>query len=814
MPAPGTLPRRPTYGPVATGAKNPGRIPLDTWKATLEGLDAEENLTLARNLLRSRRSARARVRILGRLWTRVSATSGILALTAGLPVTVWAEDGGAAAPLCTVPRTDSAIRIDGILDEGAWDRAALVDLPYEIMPGENIPAPVSTECLVTHDDRYLYVGFRAYDPDPTQIRAHFCDRDKAYRNDYVGFMVDPFNDGRRGFEFFCNPFGVQMDFSRDDLASENQEDGTWDAIWESSGRITDEGYVAEMAVPFTALRFPRTDGEQTWGFMAFRAYPRTDRHQIGSFPYDRNRDCMVCQWDKIRGFEGITPGRNLEISPTFTAHRTDQREDFPSGPLADGDPDPELGISARWGITPNWSVNTAVNPDFSQVEADVAQLEINTRYALYYPEKRPFFMEGADIFRSPVEAVYTRSVIEPLVGLKISGKEGKNAVGVFATRDEVTNLIFPSNEGSEVVTLDQDVTTGVLRYRRDVGRTSTVGLLLTAREGDGYRNRVYGIDGILRPTAPDLIRFQFLGSMTNYPLADARENDQPLRVFDGFGSDATYIHSGRDWAWWAYWDDRDPGFRADAGYIGRVDLNQYGAGGQRNWWPEPEAFLNRVTLGVEGERTENHGGVLTDEALAAFLQLEGPWQSWLNVRLRREREYYEADTHDLNAGNFFFNIRPTGDFTCSLGGDLGNAVDYDNARKGNRVRLYPGLTLDLFRHVYLQLDHTFERFTVDGERLFDAHLHQARLVYQFNIRTFARAIVQYVDIDRNVDLYLDEETEPEERDLFTQFLFSYKINPQTVLFLGYSDNREGERGIDLTQTDRTFFFKVGYAWVQ
>ncbi|MCK4546128.1 MAG: carbohydrate binding family 9 domain-containing protein [Candidatus Eisenbacteria sp.] len=744
---------------------------------------------------------------------RVGTAMAVLAMVAS-PGAVEAEETNFEKATYEVSRAVSPVRIDGVLDEETWKHAVVINLPYEIMPGENIPPPVSTECLITYDDRNLYAGFRAHDPDPSQIRAHYCDRDKAYRNDYVGIMIDPFNDERRGLEFFCNPFGVQMDFSRNDVSSGNQEDATWDAIWKSAGRITDEGYTVEMAIPFTSLRFPRTEGRQTWGFMAFRAYPRTDRHQIGSKPYNRDLNCMVCQWDKIVGFEGITPGRNIEIAPTFTAHRTDEREEFPEGSIANGDPDPELGISARWGITPNWSVQAALNPDFSQIEADMAQLEINTRYALYFPEKRPFFMEGADFFRTPIEAVYTRTVVEPSRGLKLSGKEGRSALGVFTARDDVTSLMFPSNQGSDIILLDQDVTTGVFRYRRDVGETSNLGVLTTAREGDEYRNRVYGVDGNLWLTSKDLIRFQLLGTMTNYPWETAEENDQPHKLFHGFGADVVYQHGERDWQWWAYWDHRDPGFRADVGFVRRVDLREFGLGGQHTWWGEPGARLRRVFLGLEGERTEDHSGLLTDRSVNLFAGAEGPYQSWLQTRVWHETEYYDGDTYDLNAGHFFFNIRPSGDFTCSVGGNLGEAIDYDNSRKGKRIRLSPGLTRDLFRHLYLQVDHTFERFYVDGDRLFEARLHQARLTYQFNIRTFARAIVQYVDIDRNVDLYIDEDTDAESRDLFTQFLFSYKVNPQTVCFLGYSDNWEREIGFDLTQSDRTFFLKIGYAWVQ
>ena len=165
------------------------------------------------------------------------------------------------------------------------------------------------------------------------------------------------------------------------------------------------------------------------------------------------------------------------------------------------------------------------------------------------------------------------------------------------------NLIFPSSQGSDDASLHQDVTTGVLRYRRDIGGTSTLGLLFTGRQGETYRNRLYGVDGNLRPTPSDQIRFQLLGSMTNYPFATATEYDQPTQVFHGFGADLTYVHSSRNWAWWTYFDHRDPGFRADAGFVPMVDYKEYGLGGQRNWWGDPGDFLNSVTVGAEAERT-------------------------------------------------------------------------------------------------------------------------------------------------------------------------------------------------------------------
>ncbi|MFL6290939.1 MAG: DUF5916 domain-containing protein, partial [Thermoanaerobaculia bacterium] len=354
------------------------------------------------------------------------------------------KEGRAAGPVrppYAVARATSAIKVDGNLDEAAWQAAAVIDLAFETRPAENTAPPVKTECLITHDDDSIYVAFRAHDPDPSQIRAHLSDRDKAFDDDFVGIVLDPFNDERRAFEFFVNPFGIQMDLFMDDVGGNESE--TWDAIWTSAGRVTGSGYEVEIAIPFSSLRFPRTEGDQIWGFDALRFYPRNQRHRIASQPMDRNVSCYLCQVSKMAGFAGVTPGLNMELVPTLTATRTDAKPDAFQDRLAEGDVETEPGITGKWGITPNLTLNAAINPDFSQVEADAAQLDVNTTFALFFPEKRPFFLEGADFFRTPFEAVFTRNVSDPEWGLKLTGKEGKNAVGVFVAQDDRTDFLIP-----------------------------------------------------------------------------------------------------------------------------------------------------------------------------------------------------------------------------------------------------------------------------------------------------------------------------------------------------------------------------------
>lgn len=743
-----------------------------------------------------------------------------LCLLLGLMPAIARPQPPAPPPPLAIPRLEGPIRLDGVLDEPAWQQAVVVEVPFEIQPGDNTPAPVRTECLLAHDENYFYAGFRAYDEHPDQIRAHLTDRDLSFRDDFVGVMIDPFNDERRGFEFFVNPLGVQMDLAINDLSTDETEDETWDAIWGSAGRITAEGYIVEMAIPFTTLRFPRTEGAQIWGLIADRNYPRDIRHIFLSVPLDRDRMGMLCQAGKVTGMAGIRPGRSLEFDPTVTAHRTDVRPD-PSGPMENGELRGDVGLSARWGITPNLSFNAAVNPDFSQVEADAVQLAINTRYALSFAEKRPFFMEAADFFATGLSAVYTRAVADPDWGVKLTGKEGAHAVGLFVARDAKPSLIFPSNAGSYPVAFGEPTTTAVARYRHDFGRAVTIGGLMTVRESDdafngggqdSYFNRLAGIDGHIRFGPGDMVQFQALGTQTRYPRAIADALHRPARTFDGFGGGATFIHSRRDWTGWADYEQKDPGFRADAGFITRVDTRSTAAGLERIFRAEAGHWYTRINLEVNGAFTFDHKGERTDREVNLESYYEGPLQTSVEMDLSRLEERFLGRMYSMSYGSIHVEIQPHKNLKLWYTQRGGDAIDYENARPGVIFATGPGWQIDLGRHLSFYVDETYERFRVSGGTLYTTNVLDTRTVYQLNARAFLRAVVQYVTIDQSPSLYL-EPAPPHKRDLFTQLLASYKINPQTVFYLGCTDKHDGAAARRMIGSGRTIFFKIGYAWL-
>jgi len=715
-----------------------------------------------------------------------------------------------------ITRAASPIKVDGVLDEEAWKTAAVVPLPYEWAPGENVPPPVETQCLVTFDAKNLYIAFRAFDPKPSDIRAHLMDRDDTdtlIQDDHIGMMIDTFNDERRAFQFRVNPLGVQADavFSEQD----GIEDFSWDMIWSAVGRITADGYIVETALPLKQLRFQPGAGKQTWGFEAFRSWPRNVRHRISSQPRDRNKGCFLCQENKISGLEGLAQGRNLEFDPTATFSRTDQRASPTDSSLTSGDPNAEAGLTARWSATSNMTFNGTINPDFSQVEADVAQLDVNQRFALFYPEKRPFFLEGTDFFTTPIQAVFTRTVADPLFGAKLTGKQGGDAVGLFVTRDRINNLLFPANQGSSSTSLDDDVTTVVGRYRRDVGSGSTIGGIYAAREGEGYHNRQFGADLFWRSSQSDALRVQYIRTDTRYPTAVAEANGQPLGGFAGNGTWIDYQHVTRTWAAFGSYDAYDSGFRSDTGFVPRVDYRAFMGQGQRRWFRGAGAWFNTIDVGMRGWRMMDDGWNLTDQTVAGFVNYTGPYQTQLRFNMPHDIVVYEGARYEYSHPNVYVGIKPSGRSAFSVTGRFGDGVDYANNRKATGVvQLGPAIEYRPVSRVSLQLSYNLDQLSVDGGRLYRANLTQLKMIYHLNVRTFVRAILQYTDISRDPGLYLypvDSRT----RQFFSQYLFSYKLNPQTVLFAGYSDNSNdagGSKGLDLERENRTLFVKIGYAW--
>ena len=710
-----------------------------------------------------------------------------------------------------IRRATGPIVIDGVTDEPSWDDATRFDIAYEVNPGDNVPPPVATEVRLTWNNSNVLVAFRCEDPDPRAIRARFTDRDRLFKDDWISIVIDTFNDQRRAYEFLINPLGVQMDALNDDV--NRNYDTSWNAIWESAGRITATGWEVEIAIPFSQIRFQASDGPQIWGLDLVRSYPRVDRHHIGLFPRDRGNNSYLSQTVKIIGFDGATPGRNLEIVPTLTGVRSKERDDVPDGPLEVVDSTVDAGVSAAWGVTANATLAAAVNPDYSQVEADAVQLDINQTFALFFNETRPFFKVGADTFSTRLRLLHTRVIADPDLALKATAKTGANTFGVFTAIDSVTNIIVPGAEESDSATFEQRNTSSVGRYRYDFGRNSTIGAMVTDREGtDGYSNRVISLDARLRFTEYDSIWVNGAFSKTRYNTAMINELELEHSRAQGHALVASYNHTSRDWGAWLNYNDVDEGYRADLGFQPTVDYRAGGGGAERFWWGDGDEWFNRISAGAGYAQSQYQDGAFRSRSFETWILYEGPHQSAFSAGGVAGERAHSGEV--FSTDHIWLNGRIDIGASLEMGIDsrFGDWIDFTHVRQAELTRISPWLNLRLGRHLELSTKYNAQSLDVAQGRLYRAKVAEVRAIWQFNLRSFIRAILQHTNIDRNVALYTDE-TDAQSRDTFVQLLYSYKLNPRTVVFAGYTEGTSQTEAFNATTVGRTVFAKLGYSLV-
>lgn len=751
---------------------------------------------------------------------RVTRTAALLSSIALVALAAAQEPptpiASASAKLPNLPHSTAEAKIDGVLDDPIWKDAITIDLTTETDPGENVPAPVVTHAYLVEDGKRLLVAFDAREPDPKSIRAYLRDRDRAFNDDFVGIVIDSFGDKRYAYEFFANALGVQMDLTNDDVSRRESE--SWDAIWDSAGKINSLGFVVEMAIPLSQLRFRNTDGERVWGIDVLRFRPRGNRERISNNPLERGRNCYLCQFSQIRGLAGVESGKNMEIVPSLTASRSENRVDPLNDPWQ-SKTNTDVGLNMRWGVTEALTANLALNPDFSQVEADVAQLDINQQFALFYPETRPFFLEGADYYSTPIQAVFTRTIADPKIGAKLTGQPGDSTLGVFAVEDELTNLLIPSPQDSNTTSLDAKNTAFVGRYSHNTAGGAQLGALFTSRSGgDGYHNQVGGLDALLRIGSHHSLRAQYLLSDTAYPTATATSFAQPQGSFDGAARVLRYDFNHRDWYADIWYKNFDEGFRADSGFVPRVGYEQWEYEAARTWQRSTgDRPWKQIQLGTDGDTTYSMGGTLLDRTTNLFMSFSGPMQSFIRIDVGPSSRVWNGQRFDGNGVAIYSQFRPRGGLSVQMQLHVGDQVDLANTRLAFERRFRPNVEWNINEHLLLRLQHTKSTLTAKdtGQRIFDANLTDLRLTWQFNVRSFIRFTTQRQDVERNVAVYTDRTTPGRSITLGQQVLYAYKLNPQTVLYVGAANSGlEDDRTIDVLPTNRTVFAKISYAWLR
>jgi hypothetical protein len=467
------------------------------------------------------------------------------------------------------------------------------------------------------------------------------------------------------------------------------------------------------------------------------------------------------------------------------------------------------------------TLNVTANPDFSQVEADAAQLEANNLFALSYPERRPFFLEGADLFASPNNIVFTRSIADPIAGAKLTAKNGRNAFAFLGARDRVTNLVLSGHERAPRATLDEESTSLAVRVRRDVRRSSTIGLLATGREANGYFNRVIGADALLRPHPSVSLWTQALYTATRYPDTLATRNAQPSSSFTGslLGVHARYQTRTRnlDMSAWNY----TRGFRADAGFITQVGILDAEISGDRVFWGPPGSWHTRLSVGA-GWYPSVHDTTPSYTNAWRFVRFayDGRAGFQYATYLRMRSETFRGVRYDFWTPWMMMRVQPWTGVNAGVDAVFGGEIDYVGQRLARTVRLTPTATVRLTREAEARLRYSLLRLTSGDRSLLQARISEVRFAYHPTARMFARAIVQHESTDRAA--IVPSVSASRARSLSSQLLFSYRIDAQTAALLGYGDTREAPDQSPGAEPDgfsqslkpmvRSFFVKLSYAW--
>jgi hypothetical protein len=548
-----------------------------------------------------------------------------------------------------VPRVEEpGVRVDGRLDEPAWRSAAVLTGFTQSTPAEGIPARERTETLVFYTPRELFIGIRAHASDPSRIRSTLAERDQITADDHVRILLDTFHDRRRAFALFVNPLGIQQDGTFSD-GEFNGFTFSPDFIFDSRGRLTGEGYEVEIRIPLRSLKFP-SGATQTWGLNVIRVIPAAGAEESWA-PRSRSQPAELAQSGTLSGMHGLRPGRPVEVNPTLTARRegTTGEDGFRSGPT-----EPDLGVNLKYGITSELTLDATVNPDFSTVEADADQITVNERFALSLQEKRPFFLEGADLFNTPEPLVYTRSIVAPAAGARVTGKVGALNLAWLGALDDAPRDAPAAFSPEPARALVQ-----IARLRRDVGRGSTVGLLGTSRETGGAFNRVASLDARIRFGQVYMAGAQLGGSWTRAWAPDAASADSAgppgARVPVALDDRAAHIgrvfldRTARRWGYIATLRDVPADFVTETGFVRRTGITELSARNRFSWYGAPGARVERVNFVQNGGRLYagrefwRGGGAAEGDA---GLGLEAELRGNHDVELSVSRGFYSLDPAD------------------------------------------------------------------------------------------------------------------------------------------------------------------------
>jgi hypothetical protein len=497
-----------------------------------------------------------------------------------------------------IPKLSAPPVIDGVLNDEVWKNAAVFGDFLQTSPGDNVAPTHPTEFMMAYDSKNLYMAWKATQ-DPSTVRATMARRDNIFNDDYVLVYVDTFNDQRQAYVLFFNPLGIQADGT---YTEGRGEDYSVDILMESKGVLTKDGFTIEVAVPFKSLRYEAGKNKQ-WGLHIFRRLKYKNNEYNSWMPDDRSVNGSLNQAGHITGLDEIETTRQLEVNPSFTVSESGRRTAFtfnndPAGRFVNDGIKGEFGLTAKFGLTPTITLDFAYNPDFAQVEADAPISTANLRFPVFFPEKRPFFLERIDIFQSGLNVVNTRAIVDPDIAAKVTGRKGKNTFGLMYASDNGTVGNLSKDDRQRLADcisartagqtdsfelcpneriFDQNAEIGVLRFKRDIGREHNLGFFATTYNFVDNHNHTAGFDGRFKLNPKTVTEFQVLGTHTRSYFYDPVLDKDRYRTGNGFGYRAYLERSGRNLYMNFLAQGRSPDYRADVGFTNRVDTNYAGS---------------------------------------------------------------------------------------------------------------------------------------------------------------------------------------------------------------------------------------------
>jgi hypothetical protein len=766
-----------------------------------------------------------------------------------------------------IPRFETAPVIDGQLNDAIWRSAAVFGDFVQTQPGDNVKPTYPTEVLMGYDSKNLYLAFNAKQK-PDTIRATVARRDAIFNDDYVLVHLDTFNDQRQAYLLFFSPLGMQADGT---FTEGRGEDYSLDIVMESKGVLTEDGFTIEVAIPFKSLRYEAGKNKQ-WGFHINRRVKYNNNEYNSWMPTNRSISGWLNQAGHITGLEGIETTRQLEVNPSITLSESGRRTRFtfdndPSGRFVNDGIKGEVGVTAKFSLTPTVTLDFAYNPDFAQVEADAPVTTANQRFPIFFPEKRPFFLERIDIFQSGLNIVNTRAIVDPDVAVKLTGRRGRNTFGLLYASDKFPGD-FPKDERQSLFNcqqerltnpnltcggierfLDKNADIGVLRLKRDVGRQHNLGFFATTYNFIERHNHTAGFDGRFKLNPKTVTDFQVVGTNSRRFFYDPDLDRSVYRTGNGFGYRAYLERSDRNLYMNFLAIGRSPDYRADVGFTQRTDTNYIGSFIQYQTDRDAKRKIiykrlyNATNAEYDWSGRLQHWIAETQGMLAlqrqTFVGLafqygyERVFEHEFGARrnLTRRGAFFGEDSErssNLKAVQAFIETTPNKKFFASvfvdytsgqLDYDLGAGPDFPRVSRAavlnqnNPFDPGPGKQIFIeanFRYqpttaFQTQLNYRKVRLVRNdtGLTAFDDNIFSSRSTYQFSRSTFARLRLDYSTLNNHIR---------------PQLVVGWTPSPGTALYVGYNDDISyngynqftGRFEPGLQGNGRNFFIKASY----